>query len=107
MGTEKVMHICFVARREKCRVQSDPMSSNDNDITPAILLRHMQAMEGRMRTDFSNAILASEDRLRTDFSRKIEATERNIIRQIDAVDGRLDDLEVVEVPALKKAVGMK
>lgn len=82
------------------------MSPQDNDITPAMLLQHMQGMEKRLREDFSSTILASEDRLKSDFSRKLEATETNVIRQIDAIDERLDDLEVVQVPKLKKAVGI-
>jgi hypothetical protein len=33
--------------------------------------------------------------------------ERNLTAQIDAIDRRLDDVEVVQVPKLKKAVGMR
>ncbi len=81
--------------------------AQDKDITPAILLQHMQGMEQRLRTDFSVAIKESEQRLRNDFSEKIESSEQRIIRQIDGIDERLDDIEVVQIPMLKKVVGIR
>lgn len=82
------------------------MSPKDDDITPAILLQHMQGMEQRLRTEFTTAIVASENRITADFSHKLVSTERNIIRQIDGIDERLDDIEVVQLPKVRKAVGI-
>ncbi len=77
--------------------------AQDKDITPAILLQHMQGMEQRLREDFMAQILESEGRL----TQKIEFSERNIIRQIDGIDERVDDIETVQIPMLKKAVGIR
>ncbi len=79
------------------------MAPKDDSITPAVLLQHMQGMEQRLREDFSTGLLASEDRLRSE----IKFSEVNIIRQIDGIDKRVDDIECVQIPMLKKAVGIR
>lgn len=38
---------------------------------------------------------------------KIDGVERRLTRQIDGLDKRLDDLEITEIPKLKKAVGAR
>ena len=73
-----------------------------NDITLQTVLRHMQAMESRMMERF-DAIDTRFDRLEA----KVDRNHAQLTFQIDAIDRRLDEVEVTEVPALKKAVGMK
>lgn len=93
---------CQLAKGEDRSIESVPMAQSDG-ITPAILLGHMQGMEQRLRDDFSSAILASEGRLRSE----IKFSETNIIRQIEGIDERVDDIECVQIPMLKKAVGIR
>lgn len=38
---------------------------------------------------------------------KIDAVERRLTRQIDGIDERLDDVEIKEIPRLKKAVAAR
>ena len=77
------------------------MSPKDDGITSAIILQHMQAMEQRIMEKFSKV----DDR----FDRLEQKVDRNHVilsTQIANLDERLDDLEVVQVPGLKKAVGI-
>ena len=93
------------------------MSSTDNDITLAMIMKHMQAMEGRIMQNMQGMELRLRDEFRSGLSRLESKVDRNhdiVMRnhaqttlQIDNVDSRLDDLEVVQVPKLKKAVGMR
>lgn len=97
--------------------------ADDQDITSAILLQHMQAM----RFDLTEQMRRMEQRLqkqivavRTDLigeikmnrveilgvKRDLARVEGNLSMQIGNIDIRLDDLEVVQVPVLKKAVGI-
>lgn len=69
----------------------------------------MQGMEQRLtaqidavRMDLKNDIHLLDVRLQT-----VEQKVNVISAQIENMDHRLDDLEVVEVPKLKKAVGMR
>lgn len=82
------------------------MATGDSDITLLTVLQHMQAMEQRLieriegvRDDLSGRI----DRLEA----KVDHNHIQVTAQLDAIDRRLDDVEVVEIPKLKKAVGMK
>ncbi len=71
----------------------------NGDITVAMLLQHMQDMEGRIisRFDHTDARIA---KLET----KVDHNHLIVTTQLDNIDARLDDIEVVQVPALKKAV---
>ncbi len=89
------------------------MDSQNDGVTPAILLQHMQAMELRLRDEFRSGLSRLEakvDRNHQEATLNHEQAMRNHAQttlQIDNVDSRLDDLEVVQVPKLKKAVGMR
>ncbi len=89
--------------------------ADDQDVTPAILLQHMQAMRG----DFSMQMQTMEQRIMKKFDKmdlrfdeinarlgKLERKVELLSVQIGNVDERLDDLEVVQVPMLQKAVGI-
>lgn len=71
------------------------MTPPDGEVTPAILLQHMQAMEGRIMEKFDQ------------LEQKVDRNHVILSTQITNLDERLDDLEVVQVPKLKKAVGMR
>ena len=85
------------------------MSPKDDGITPAVLLQHMQVM--------GKQLVEKIDEARTELKADINRVEKNLERverkvdlalvQIGTIDTRLDDLEVVQVPKLKKAVGMR
>lgn len=82
--------------------------ADDADITPAILLQHMQGMEQRLlhRIDDVKIDLTS---FKTEVNGRLDKLDRRISLlsvQIGNLDERLDDLEVVQVPILKKAVGI-
>lgn len=86
--------------------------ANDADITPAILLQHMQAM----RADFSMQIQAMERRIMQKFDEinvrldKLEHKVDLLFVQIDNIDKRLDDIEIELLPkrvaVLEVAVGI-
>lgn len=85
------------------------MPQDDQDITLHTVLQHMQGMEQRLtaqidavRMDLKNDIHLLDVRLQT-----VEQKVNVISAQIENMDHRLDDLEVVKVPKLKKAVGMR
>ncbi len=89
--------------------------ADDQDITPAILLKHIMAMRG----DFTAQMQAMEQRIMMKFEKidvrfdeinaRLSQLERKVELlsvQIGNLDERLDDLEVVQIPMLKKAVGI-
>ncbi len=87
------------------------MSPKD-DITLKTILEHMRAMEDRLISRIEGA----EDRLGSRIEKvetglknlnfKVDQNHVQVMTQLDNIDARLDDLEVVQVPKLKKAVGM-
>ncbi len=74
------------------------MATKDNDNNWGIFLQHMQAMEQRLVAQ----ILSVKSDVR-----RVESKVDLALVQIGNLDERLDDLEVVQMPRLKKAVGMK
>lgn len=85
-----------------------PAGSPDN-ITLIDIMRHMQGMELRLRDEFKEQIekvrhelcnelrgemRSMEGRLTT----RIDTLERNLTGQIEGIDGRLDGLEIVQLP---------
>lgn len=91
-------------------------------ITHTILLDHMHGMEHRLRMEFKNsidsAINTSEQRLRTEIRASEQRTSERIAHlgqrltfQIDAIDQRLDAVEIENLPKrvtrLEKAVGIR
>lgn len=95
------------------------MDPKDNDITLAMVMNHMQAMEGRLgvkldnvRTELKSDLGDVKGELKSDISR-VEANLNRVERKVDLtlvqignLDARLDDIEVVQVPKLRKAVGI-
>lgn len=86
--------------------------ADDQDITLAILLQHMQTMEQRLqkqilavRTDLTVEIRKNREEI-LGVKRDLARVEGNLSMQIGNLDERIDDLEVVQVPMLKKAVGI-
>jgi hypothetical protein len=74
-------------------------------VTPAVLLDHMRGMEHRLKEDFRRGmkqeiggvrgeLKATENRLMV----RIDRAERNLTFQIDAVDQRLDAIEIENLP---------
>ena len=83
-------------------------------VTPEIILDHMRGMEVRIRTEVKQEIGASEGRLCQEIgamevrlNNRIDRVYVNLTTQIDGIDHRLDDIEVFQLPKLKKAVGMR
>lgn len=65
----------------------------------------MRGMEGRLIQHIDS--VKSELTVRMDrLADKVGRIHVNLSTQIDGIDRRLDDLEVIQVPKLKKAVGM-
>ncbi len=66
----------------------------------------MQGMEQRLRDEFRSGLKTLE----TTVNQNHEEAKRHHAQTMvafDSMDARLDDLEVVQVPKLKKAVGMR
>ncbi len=89
-------------------------------ITLRTVLEHVQALHGEMLSRFADVDrrFAAVDRrfvnidqrfdtLERRLSQRIDRVERNLTLQIDNIDKRLDDIEVVQIPLLKKAVGAR
>ncbi len=78
-------------------------------ITLRIVLQHVQAMRQEVTSRFDKV----EGRLNTmgnDIKRLEWRMDRNhslLVYQIDNIDKRLDDIEVVQIPKLKKALRMR
>lgn len=89
------------------------MTKGDSDITLLTVLQHMQSMEQRLieRIDgVRDSLNGRIDGLEVKVDRLEMKGDRNhvqVIAQLDAIDRRLDEVEVVEIPKLKKMVGMK
>jgi len=83
--------------------------AGDRGITSAVLLDHMRGMEGRLHTEIKEVRLdlrSTEARLID----RIDRVERDIgwIKvSVGNIDKRLDNVEVVQMPRLQKAVGMR
>lgn len=81
--------------------------TQDNEITLAMILQHMQGMEHRLRTEFRTEIGTLRIELKTDISSLSNKVDRHytlLSGQIDAIDKRLDDVEIVQIPNIWKAI---
>ena len=78
------------------------MGVADDGVTPAVLLQHMQGMERRL-TERIDGVEQKVDRLEI----KVDRHHAQTMVAFDNIDERLDDLEVVQVPKLKKVVGIR
>lgn len=91
------------------------MADASNDITLKTVLQHVQmlaqnifAMEQRLSTRI-DSLEKKMEKLELKVDRNHEQAMRNhaiTVVGLKNIDDRLDDLEVVQVPAIKKAVGM-
>ena len=89
------------------------MPQNDKDITLAMILDHMRNMEQRLlgkiqdvETKLSGRMDGFEKKTNDRFDR-IERKLDIVVVQISNVDERLDHAQIVEIPKLKKAVGIQ
>lgn len=87
--------------------------ANDGDITPLILLRHMQTMEGRLLEQIG-AVRNDLSDFKQDVKRRFDALNTKVDRhhtilsmQINNINERLDDMEVGEIPKIKQRIGMR
>ena len=86
-------------------------------ITLRIVFEHILHMEQRLtqRIDGVEQRLTKRiDGVESSLTQRIDKLERKVDRnhiqisaQIDALDKRLDDLEVVQIPTLKRAIGSR
>lgn len=82
-------------------------------ITLRTVLEHVQHMHQdilRRFGDHDKKFVLLEQKMDTQFKavhEKIGAAERRLTLQIDGIDKRLDDVEIKEIPKLKKAVGAR
>lgn len=81
----------------------------DKDITPAILLQHMRGMEKRL-TDHMNVRFIKVDERFVKVEARLESLENKtslISMQIKNIDHRLDDIEVGDLPRIRKVLKMR
>ena len=113
MSSVYTIQSCQLAEGEVGGIESLSMSTKDDDVTPAVLLQHMQGMEQRLRDEFRSGLQSLEDKVdrnHEEARRNHEEARRNhaiVMTGLDNIDERLDDIEVVQVPKLKKAVGIR
>ena len=70
-----------------------PPAMADMDVTLGAVMEHLRAMEGRINKRFENADFRLE-RIESGQQRM----ERNLTRQIDGIDKRLDEIEIEKLP---------
>lgn len=78
-------------------------------ITLAMLLDHMQSMEYRLKQEIGS-VRSDMAKMGTHLNARIDRVERDIAWikvSIGNIDKRLDTIEVVQVPRLEKAIGMR
>lgn len=82
-------------------------------ITLHTVIEHMHVMKGELKQDIreveqtlTNKIDALDKKVDV-LDAKVDRHHTQLTGQLDAIDHRLDTLEVGEIPALKKAVGMR
>lgn len=90
------------------------MSTQDNDITPAIFLQHMQGMEKRLREDFRKDLQLEIGSLRTEVhkgfeesNKRLEHLEQDVfvlVARKSAHEERLNVIEKVQLPKLRKSI---
>ncbi len=78
------------------------MAWNDSDITPAILLQHMQGMKHELKQDI-HGLAKRMDRL----EEKVDRGFAHLNVRISNIDERLDDIEVGELPRIRKKLKMR
>lgn len=81
---------------------------HEDDISLRTVLDHMRGMENRVISKFDTLEL-KVDKNHAEAQRNHHEEQRNHLQAmsaLDNIDSRLDDIEVVQVPAIKKAVGM-
>lgn len=94
------------------------MAASHDDITPRMLLEHMQNMQRVLMDEFGNlkedvhtlksdvkTIKEDVKTLKNDMQ-EVKLDIRMIKTGIENMDQRLDDVEVVQLPKIKKAVGI-
>ena len=79
--------------------------ADKGDINVQVLVGHMQAMERRL-SDRIDHVQADIKRVENNLNRVEGKVDLSLV-QTSNQDIRLDDLEVIEIPKLKKAVGMR
>jgi hypothetical protein len=84
----------------------NPESMAENDITLGTVMQHMQHLHG--------IVLAHFDRLEAKFDQletKVDRNHINLSSQIEAIDKRLDSIEIEALPrrvtVLEKKVGIR
>jgi len=101
-----------IARQDHSDVGLFLMPPND-DITLAVLLQHMQGMEQRLMNviqEVEKKLTTRIDAVDNKLTKRMDVLERKIdfiSVQIGNIDKRLDDVEVIQIPKLKKAVGIQ
>lgn len=81
-------------------------SKRAGGVTLKILLGHMQSMENRLVVKVDNGFKEIKNEIvavRSDLA--IERRQRRT--QIENIDERVDQLEIEEIPTIKKIIGMR
>ena len=74
-------------------------SSSEPDITPKILLEHIQQMgQTLQQLDLRGVETRLSGRM-DELERRIDRVERNLSTQIDGIDRRLDEIEIEGLPS--------
>lgn len=85
------------------------MAEQENDgITLQMIFDHMRGMEQRLRREFRDALSGVKSEM-NEMNRRFNSLEGKVdllFVQMGNIDERLDDIEVVQLPAIKQAVGM-
>lgn len=68
--------------------------------------RKFQAVDARFDS-LEGRLNEKIDGVQRGLNEKIDGAERRLTRQMDGLDKRLDDIEITEIPKLKKVVGAR
>ena len=92
--------MCVTPRHFTCRVLPN-MADNPKDITPKILLEHMQGMQQELlagQAKLETKLTKRIDGVETKLTERIDTLETNLGGQIEAIDKRLDAVELEFLP---------
>ncbi|MDD5103188.1 MAG: hypothetical protein PHX93_02190 [Candidatus Peribacteraceae bacterium] len=95
--------------RKSTRTGRATSSTDDRGITPAVFLDHMRGMEQRLMREIGG-IRADLTKVDSRLTSRMDRMENDIAWikvSVGNIDKRLDDLEVVQVPKLKRIVGIR
>ena len=85
-----------------CVMNPSVKNSGQPRITLRMIFEHVQNLSQRMG-DMEQSLRESINRV----EKKVDRNHLQVMSQLDTIDSRLDHLEVVEMPKVKRTIGIR